>query len=615
MPEILTESFCERCGTRYTFESVAPAGKRMGKFKVLSKGLKNFVLDDDSSLDEALAAARGEKDRETTSEQLDAFHKTFNFCMTCRQYTCANCWNDAEGTCLTCAPEVRGNGFGAPLAAFDLNATNNGAPQAWPQVDQLAWPTTDLPVREPEPDPTPAWAAEPEPTAEPGPASVAESETVDAAEPDTVGAAEPETVVAAESAPDLVGEQPPITAPDPDLEREVAAYLSDHEPVLVDAPEPREPAVAAEPAPVAEPGAAAEPAVAAAASLPTSTLDDPVADLRAAATADASSESSDAGESYEVAEATDPHILARLASIAAASEIRSGARVRPKLRAANDAAALTRETSPAAPRTNETPAAPAAEAPGAPTSPLLRKLRPGQSLDAAIEAFEAALGDRQSATATDAAPAEPEVAVHADPPTAAEAPVAIEPDAVAAEDEAPAAEPQLATATEAEPAAPELAASEAETPAARKPDWPTADTAGGSRPGATPRRAAGPRTAKPADDRVEVPTWRIVAPEASPAGTPESDDALPAAASADPATTTPAKPEWPGQPTTDSLAFLATRKKKGSAEGIWAASTRDLLAPANGPVAPAGIQSCVSCGLSLSATARFCRRCGTRQGS
>jgi ribosomal protein L40E len=27
-----------------------------------------------------------------------------------------------------------------------------------------------------------------------------------------------------------------------------------------------------------------------------------------------------------------------------------------------------------------------------------------------------------------------------------------------------------------------------------------------------------------------------------------------------------------------------------------------------------GVQPCSSCGLSLSATARFCRRCGTRQG-
>ena len=49
MPEILTESFCERCGTRYTFESAAPTkAKKLGRFKTLSKGLKNYVLSDDN---------------------------------------------------------------------------------------------------------------------------------------------------------------------------------------------------------------------------------------------------------------------------------------------------------------------------------------------------------------------------------------------------------------------------------------------------------------------------------------------------------------------------------------------------------------------------------------
>ena len=95
MPEILTESFCERCGTRYTFESGAPRGPRLKGVKVLSRGLKNFVMSDDTSLDEAMAAARSESDREITTHQQDAFHKTFNFCMSCRQYTCANCWNEA----------------------------------------------------------------------------------------------------------------------------------------------------------------------------------------------------------------------------------------------------------------------------------------------------------------------------------------------------------------------------------------------------------------------------------------------------------------------------------------------------------------------------------------
>src|SRR4029078_9313457 len=107
MPEILTESFCERCGTRYTFESAAPRKtRRLGQIKPVSKGMKNWVMSDDTSLDEAMAAARNDDDRELTTQQLDAFHATFNFCMQCRQYTCGNCWNGSEGRCLTCAPHL-----------------------------------------------------------------------------------------------------------------------------------------------------------------------------------------------------------------------------------------------------------------------------------------------------------------------------------------------------------------------------------------------------------------------------------------------------------------------------------------------------------------------------
>jgi ribosomal protein L40E len=48
---------------------------------------------------------------------------------------------------------------------------------------------------------------------------------------------------------------------------------------------------------------------------------------------------------------------------------------------------------------------------------------------------------------------------------------------------------------------------------------------------------------------------------------------------------------------------------------VWVASSRDVVAAARpGVAATVGIHSCVSCGLSLSANARFCRRCGSRQG-
>jgi hypothetical protein len=117
MSEILTESFCERCGTRYTFESAQPKVRLKG-VKVLSRGLKNFVLSDDTTMDEAMAAARSETDREVTAHQLDAFHTTFNFCMSCRQYTCPNCWNEVEGRCLSCAPLVGHEIVPAPFPSF-----------------------------------------------------------------------------------------------------------------------------------------------------------------------------------------------------------------------------------------------------------------------------------------------------------------------------------------------------------------------------------------------------------------------------------------------------------------------------------------------------------------
>lgn len=156
MPEVLTESFCERCGTRYTFESAVPRVARLKGLKVVSRGIKNFVLSDDTSMDEAFAAARNETDREVTSQQLDAFHKTFNFCMSCRQYTCGNCWNAAEGRCLSCAPHLGQEVLPTPFPDIDISGgalidsgTNGHAPvqgareEASP-LDTLAWPAADI---------------------------------------------------------------------------------------------------------------------------------------------------------------------------------------------------------------------------------------------------------------------------------------------------------------------------------------------------------------------------------------------------------------------------------------------------------------------------------------
>jgi hypothetical protein len=54
-------------------------------------------------------------------------------------------------------------------------------------------------------------------------------------------------------------------------------------------------------------------------------------------------------------------------------------------------------------------------------------------------------------------------------------------------------------------------------------------------------------------------------------------------------------------------AELALRAAAGAQ--FWEASAREVASAVGG----VGIQNCGECGLSLSANARFCRRCGTRQ--
>jgi hypothetical protein len=479
MPEILTESFCERCGTRYTFESAAPVpGKRLGKIKVLSKGLKNFVLDDDASLDEALAAARNEEERVTTSQQLDAFHQAFNFCMSCRQYTCSNCWNEADGRCLTCAPLLGGDFIDEQTRTkLRVNKSRNGRAAreaAKRSVDALAWPTTDLRRFE------------------------------------------------------------NATPPPP-------------EPVR-----PKTPLFDAASGPAAEP------------------LVEPKPGQAAAQAAGLATEPERAANDYVV-----PDTWPDVPSLAE----------RLRMAAAEPATAGPEAAAQPAPPAEAGPVSPVA----AETAAFLGRFRPGQSLDEALEAFEARR--RQEEADVEAELARARAARPAAPPPKPE-PVVVspepEPEPIAL---APEPEPEPAAATpEPEPAAP--------PPPARRDSI---------------RRSRIPRT----DDRVELPTWRIVAPETPPLTRRPlpKRPTLPAAASAQPVKPE-IPPQWPNEPVTDSLAFLANRGAAANGmEEVWAASTRDVVSAAGSAAAPAGVQPCVSCGLSLSATARFCRRCGTRQGA
>jgi hypothetical protein len=503
MPEILTESFCERCGTRYTFESAAPKTAKLKGVKVIGRGLRNFVMSDDTSLDEAMAAARSETDREVTSQQLDAFHKTFNFCMTCRQYTCGNCWNEVEGRCLSCAPHLGHEILPAPFPELDphggiaavLANGSNGNGTAMVETNghtessdlALAWPTSDLMREEDLPSVSPV-----EPVAD------EDAEAIDAIARLSFLHGTTEAVERASMEGDAA-------AGDEAASIDLAATA----PVVADEPAvpPVDPGLA--------PGAAG--------------LDEDDLDGRAAAAA-------------------------------------------------------------------------------AQTTDLFRRFRPGESLDDEIAAYEQAQAQVEEARRAAATIAAAELAAtaedgSADADLAAAADEALQAAAERAEAERVAAEAAAAAQVEADRL-------EAERAAAERAEAERVAAEAAAAAAALADRAEAPVR----DDLVAQPTWQIVAPDPEAGAAP--DEGLPAAASAEPQW--PSQPEWPSdRPAGGGLAFLnRPAAASGGIEALWAESARAVATAdaAAAERAAAGVQPCVNCGLSLSATARFCRRCGTRQG-
>jgi hypothetical protein len=183
MLDTLTESFCERCGTRYEFdapEKLTPMRKTRG----VITGLKNYIMSQDSLSDSVNDAMRSQAEV-LASRQLDAFHSSFSFCIDCRQYTCTNCWNDEAGRCQSCQPLPERTAEWFQPATGDVQAKT-----AWPMTD-LSEPPLTRPAL-PEPilligDTAPIAEAEPEPEpiiepvvleAEPEPEPIIEPEPV-----------------------------------------------------------------------------------------------------------------------------------------------------------------------------------------------------------------------------------------------------------------------------------------------------------------------------------------------------------------------------------------------------------------------------------------------------
>ena len=102
MTQAITESFCERCGTRYEFKAPTRLNA-MRKTRGLVTGLRNYIMSQDA-LGDALDDGMRTEEEALAAHQLDAFHQSFNFCIDCRQYTCVSCWNDDAGRCRSCVP-------------------------------------------------------------------------------------------------------------------------------------------------------------------------------------------------------------------------------------------------------------------------------------------------------------------------------------------------------------------------------------------------------------------------------------------------------------------------------------------------------------------------------
>jgi len=256
--ETLTESFCERCGTRYEFKAPTRLNP-LRKTRGFIGGLKNYLTSQDDLGDAMSDAMRSEEDQ-LASAQLEAFHESFNFCIDCRQYTCLNCWNDNAGRCRSCAPIAGTDDLAERLvASFETGTAATTTPADEPAAmaeDELqrrlgmtAWPTTDLPVAPPTnghaPDAWPASdgggalfggpdripspteferpLAEPEPAPEPMVAEV-EPEPEPAPEP-MVAHVEPEP----EPAP-----EPMVTEVEPEHEPMLAEVEPEPEPIVAE---------------------------------------------------------------------------------------------------------------------------------------------------------------------------------------------------------------------------------------------------------------------------------------------------------------------------------------------------------------------------------------------
>jgi hypothetical protein len=138
MTDNVIQSFCERCGARFTqpapVERPAPPAGMLGRFRRRNPDLEGTPADGS-----ALPIS-------------DAFKDTFHFCLGCRRYNCPECWNEQAGHCLSCRP-LDGPAVADPVPAdartLTPGAGAGSAADPQPISEPTRWPTGDLGARAP----------------------------------------------------------------------------------------------------------------------------------------------------------------------------------------------------------------------------------------------------------------------------------------------------------------------------------------------------------------------------------------------------------------------------------------------------------------------------------
>jgi hypothetical protein len=624
MPGTHIESFCERCGTKYAFEQPA---QRARMLKGLGRTLG--ILPDDAAPEAAAAVA-----------SRDPFHGVFRFCLECRQYTCPSCWNEAEGFCQGCAPLPESPDMGDLEAVAALEAATH-VRDALAEIKLLgtveSWPNADLP--EPEPELLPELVAEAVPgapvveapvAAEPEellvafdePAVVPQSvahERVLAAElrhaADEVRAAEERRAADALASEERLAEEEPFVAVEP-----IAVAEAEAEVVAEPAAE-SEAEVAAEPEAevVAEPEAevAAEPEVLKPAAVGSGIVVTPD-ELFAAPWDDyagaADGEEAEADEDWAaLAPPPAPVVEPEVLLVAAEAEPEPVIEPEPEPMFAIEpepvAAIAAPEPGPSAAEADAEPLPVAAVAEPEPVPAFVAEPEPVAEPVPAVVAEPEPLPVTAVAEPEPlpvAAIAEPAPALVAEPePIPLAAAIELEPEPVAEPGAEPVPMPVLVRPEPAPEPAPELplAAISAEPPTAEpvapsqipsivQPPVLSPTVAPASRLAALfgrGRRPVGDEQPSAAPEPRLASGWQVTAPDDQVVWPPrapvyEPPDHLHQAAG-----------QAPSRPSLLGRANLAAGSS-GAHGGV-----------------PSGIRPCFQCALPLSATARFCRRCGTPQ--